>query len=280
MIGSSAAPLRPLGVGEVLDGAVRLARRNARSVLIVSVPYAIVATLAGALLQYGTINSQDATTLVAIGGLIITAGLGAVLTGLLAPLFSADLLGDRITIGKSLRRVGGRAGLLFMLGLAVAISEGAGLVACIVGGVWLWGIWAVAAPAFALERLGIRAALARSRALVSGTFWRVWGIRALGWFVVYVLMQLIELPFLALAAKLTHVDLLDSNPHTTNAALYVAIVSAGQLIAAALLAPVSSAIEVLLYTDLRMRKEGMDIVLGLGADPASTAAGPAPVSAW
>jgi hypothetical protein len=280
MIGSSAAPLRPLGVGEVLDGAVRLARRNARSVLIVSVPYAIVATLAGALLQYGTINSQDATTLVAIGGLIITAGLGAVLTGLLAPLFSADLLGDRITIGKSLRRVGGRAGLLFMLGLAVAISEGAGLVACIVGGVWLWGIWAVAAPAFALERLGIRAALARSRDLVSGTFWRVWGIRALGWFVVYVLMQLIELPFLALAAKLTHVDLLDSNPHTTNAALYVAIVSAGQLIAAALLAPVSSAIEVLLYTDLRMRKEGMDIVLGLGADPASTAAGPAPVSAW
>jgi hypothetical protein len=279
MIGSSAAPLRPLGVGEVLDGAVRLARRNARSVLIVSVPYAIVATLAGALLQYGTINSQDATTLVAIGGLIITAGLGAVLTGLLAPLFSADLLGDRITIGKSLRRVGGRAGLLFMLGLAVAISEGAGLVACIVGGVWLWGIWAVAAPAFALERLGIRAALARSRALVSGTFWRVWGIRALGWFVVYVLMQLIELPFLALAAKLTHVDLLDSNPHTTNAALYVAIVSAGQLIAAALLAPVSSAIEVLLYTDLRMRKEGMDIVLGLPPEPAPTPVPPT-VSAW
>lgn len=282
MIGSSAAPLRPLGVGEVLDGAVRLARRNARSVLVVSVPYAIVVTLADALIQYAAINhSKDATTLVAVGTLIIAAGLGAVLTGLLAPLYSSDLLGNRISIGTSLHRVGGgRSVALFLLGLVLAISEGAGLVACVVGGVWLWGIWAVAAPAFALERVGIRKALGRSRALVARTFWRVWGIRALGWFATYVLMQLIQLPFVALAAKLTHVDLLDSNPQTTNAALYVAIVSAGQLIAAALLAPITSAIEVLLYTDLRMRKEGMDIVLGLRADPVRAPTEPPAVSAW
>jgi hypothetical protein len=280
MIGSSAAPLRPLGVGEVLDGAVRLARRNARSVLVVSVPYAMVVTLADALLQYVAINhSKDATTYVLVGTLIIAAGLGAVLTGLLAPLYSSDLLGNRVSIGASVRRVGWRSVPLFVLGLVLAISEGAGLVACIIGGVWLWGIWAVAAPTFALERVGIRKALGRSRALVSGTFWRVWGIRALGWFVTYVLMQLIQLPFVALAAKVTHVDLLDSNPQTTNAALYVAIISAGQLIAAALLAPVTSAIEVLLYTDLRMRKEGMDIVLGLRA-PAPAPASPPAVSAW
>jgi hypothetical protein len=281
MIGSSAAPLRPLGVGEVLDGAVRLARRNARSVLVVSVPYAMVVTLADALLQYVAINhSKDATTYVLVGTLIIAAGLGAVLTGLLAPLYSSDLLGNRVSIGASVRRVGWRSVPLFVLGLVLAISEGAGLVACIIGGVWLWGIWAVAAPTFALERVGIRKALGRSRALVSGTFWRVWGIRALGWFVTYVLMQLIQLPFVALAAKVTHVDLLDSNPQTTNAALYVAIISAGQLIAAALLAPVTSAIEVLLYTDLRMRKEGMDIVLGLRADPTPAPASPPAVSAW
>lgn len=278
MIGSSAAPLRPLGVGEVLDGAVRLARRNARSVLVVSVPFAVVVTLADALLEYSAINhSKDATTFVAVGTLIIAAGLGAVLTGLLAPLYSSDLLGSRISIGESLRRVGGRSVLLFVLGLVLAISEGAGLVACLAGGVWLWGIWAVAAPTFALERVGIRKALGRSRALVHGTFWRVWGIRALGWFVTYVLMQLIQLPFLALAAKLTNVDFLDSDPHTSNAALYVAIVSAGQLIGAALLSPVTSAIEVLLYTDLRMRKEGMDIVLGLRTKPMPA---PAAVSAW
>ena len=280
MIGSSAAPLRPLGVGEVLDGAVRLARRNARSVFVVSVPYALAATLATALLQYGTINSQDATTIAAVGALIVSAGLGAVLTGLLAPLYSSDLLGHPITIGKSLRRVGVRVVPLFLLGLVLALCEGAGLIACLVGGVWLWGIWAVAAPAFALERVGIRAALGRSRTLVSRTFWRVWGIRALGWLLISVLTQLITLPFQLLAAAVSGVNLLDTNPQTTHAGLFVAILSAGQLISSALLAPVGSGIDVLLYTDLRMRKEGMDIVLGLPADPAAAMPGPPAVSAW
>jgi hypothetical protein len=280
MIGSSAAPLRPLGLGEVLDGAVRLARRNARSVLVVSVPYAIVASMADALLQYATIHSQDAATFAAVGTLLVTAGLGAVLTGLLAPLYTSELLGHRITIGESLRRVGGRVGALFALGLVITMCEGVGLIACVVGGVWLWGIWAVAAPAFTLERLGIRAALGRSRALVKQTFWRVWGIRALGWFLVYVLTQLITIPFQLLAAQVTGVDLLDTNPETSNAALFVAILSAGQLIASALLSPVAAAIDVLLYTDLRMRKEGMDILLSLPADPARAPAGPPAVSAW
>jgi hypothetical protein len=249
-------------------------------VLVVSVPYALVATLATALLQYGTINSQDATTLAAAGTLVVSAGLGSVLTGLLSPLYSSDLLGERITIGESLRRVGGRAAPLFLLGLLITVSEGAGLLACVVGGVWLWGIWAVAAPSFTLERVGIRTALGRSRTLVRGTFWRVWGIRALGWFLVYVVTQLIVLPFQALALAVSGVNVLDTNPDTTHAALYVALLSAGQLLASAVLAPVASAIDVLLYTDLRMRREGMDIVLALPTDPAPTAAGPPAVSAW
>jgi len=57
----------------------------------------------------------------------------------------------------------------------------------------------VAAPALSLERIGVRAALGRSRALVNRSFWRVWGIRALGWLLVYVLTQLITLPFQLLA---------------------------------------------------------------------------------
>jgi hypothetical protein len=279
MIGSSAAPLRPLGVTEILDAALRLARRNARSVLVVSVPYALVATLATALLQYGTIASKDATTIAAIGALLVSAGVGAVLTGLLAPLYSSDLLGAPITIGQSLRRVGRRCIPLFLLGLLIAVCAGAGLLACVVGGVWLWGIWAVAAPAFTVERLGVGAALGRSRALVSGTFWRVWGIRALGWLLVYILTQLITLPFQVAALLATDADPLSTTGGGSQAGLYVAILSAGQLITAALLSPVASAIDVLLYTDLRMRKEGMDIVLALPPEQVPAGAGP-PVSAW
>ncbi|HVI17301.1 MAG TPA: hypothetical protein VM712_02925, partial [Gaiellales bacterium] len=168
-------------MAEILDGAVRLTHRNIRSVLTASVPYALVATLATALLQYDLINSPDATTVVAGGTLLVSAGLGTVLTGLLAPLYSSDLLGTPMTTAESVRRVGRRVLPLIALGLLVAVCEGLGLLALAVGGAWLWGIWAVAAPAFALERVGVRAALRRSRVLVARTFWRVWGIRALGW---------------------------------------------------------------------------------------------------
>ena len=79
-------------------------------------------------------------------------------------------------------------------------------------------------------------------------------------------------------------DTLDPMRQTTttvsDAGLYVAILAIGQLISSALLAPVTSAIDVLLYTDLRMRKEGMDIVLGLPTQPVAAAAGPTAVSAW
>lgn len=280
MVGLPPAPLRPLGVAEILDGAVRLARRNARSVLIVSVPYALVATVATALLQYGALEAQDAATAAALGTLVLTAGLATVLTGLLAPLYTSDLLGVRSTTGDSLRRVGRRALPLLLLGLVISLGEGAGLLACLVGGVWLWGIWAVAAPAFVLERAGVRAALGRSRALVAGSFWRVWGIRALGWLLTYILSQLIVVPFDALAAALTDVNPLDTSARAASAGMYVAIVAGGQLISSALLSPVTAAIDVLLYTDLRMRKEGMDIVLGLPARPEPSPATRSGISAW
>jgi hypothetical protein len=278
MIGSSAAPLRPLGLAELLDGAVRLARRNARSVLIVSVPYAVVVSAATALLQYSTIRSEDAAAVAAIGTLLLAISLGTVLTAFLAPLYSGDLLGRPSTIGESLRRSGRRVLPLLVLGFVLAICEGAGLVACVVGGAWLWGVWAVAAPAFALEGVGIRAALGRSVALVRRSFWRVWGIRALGWLLTYVLTQLILLPFAVLALWGSGVDPLSRSGDAANAGIYVLIAAGGQLIAAALLAPVTAAIDVLLYTDLRMRREGMDIVLRL--PPAPVAAGSTAASAW
>src|SRR5207245_381124 len=99
-----AVPLRPLGVGEILDAAVRLVRRNARAALALAVPFAVVRTGLSALLQYGTIESNDATTIAAIGGLLLTACFGTLLAGLLAPMFSSDLIGRRLSARESLRR--------------------------------------------------------------------------------------------------------------------------------------------------------------------------------
>ncbi len=273
------APMRPLGVAEILDGAVRLVRGNARAVLAVSVPFAVLRAGLAAVVQYGAIDSRNAATVAAIGTLLLALGLGVVLTGLLAPLFSGALLGVRLDAGASLKRARGSVWALVVLAVVVTVAEGAGVALCVVGGVWLWGVWAVAAPALVLERTGLRGALSRSFQIVQGAFWRTWGIRALGWVLTSVLGLFVGLPFELLAASLTGSDILSPTGGITNPALYVTIVSIGAVISAAVLGPIAAAIDVLLYTDLRMRREGMDIVLALPAPPA--ASGPAPaVAAW
>jgi hypothetical protein len=266
-----AAPLRPLGVAEILDGAVRLVRRNARGALAISAPFAVVRTAVVGALAYATLGSNDATTLSLLGTLLVTVLFGTLLTGLLTPMFSGDLLGIRVSARDALRRVGASALPLLALAVIATVAEGAGLVALAVGGVWLWGLWAVAAPALVAEHTGTFGALRRSARLVSGTFWRVWGTRALGWVLTSVLGLLITLPFQALASYVVSYNPFDTGSSVDNAGLYVAIMSIGGVLATTLLTPVSSAIDVLLYTDLRMRKEGMDIVMTLPA-PARAAA--------
>jgi hypothetical protein len=264
-----AAPLRPLGVAEILDGAVRLVRRNARGALAISVPFAVARAAFVGALAYASVGSSGEATLSLLVSLLLGILFGTILTGLLTPMFSSDLLGSRLSAENSLRRVGRRAWALVALAFVATVAEGAGLVALAIGGVWLWGIWAVAAPALVAERTGMVEALRRSTRLVSGMFWRAWGIRALGWVLTSVLSLLITVPFQALASWLVNYNPFDSGSGVDNAGLYVAITSIGGVLSLALFAPIAAAIDVLLYTDLRMRKEGMDIVMTLPAhDPA------------
>jgi hypothetical protein len=275
-----AAPLRPLGVAEILDGAVRLVRRNPRATFSISVPLAIVATTVGALTQRALLDSADVFTYTTFTGLLLTLAFGTVLTGLLAPLFGSDLVGPQISAGESLRRLGSRTWPLIALAFIVTVAEGAGLFAFLVLGIWLWGVWAVAAPALALESTGVGGALRRSFALVKGSFWRAWGIRALGWLMTRVLALLIEVPFLVIALLVTDVNLFDTSGTFNDIDLYVIITSIGTLISAALVHPISSAVEVMLYTDLRMRKEGMDILLSLPPAPNPSGARRPAASPW
>src|SRR5947208_12933236 len=117
MNGLRPAPLRPLGAAEILDGAVRLFWRNARAALAITVPFALMRAALGAWVTYSALQSQDAATLGAIGDLLLGVVFGTLLAGLLAPLFSGDLLGTRHSVRDSLRRVGAR--MWPLLGLAV-----------------------------------------------------------------------------------------------------------------------------------------------------------------
>jgi hypothetical protein len=66
-------------------------------------------------------------------------------------------------------------GPLIGAGILAGLGIGAGLVLLIVPGLYLLTIWAVIAPAIVIERRGIFDAFGRSRHLVSGNGWPVFG---------------------------------------------------------------------------------------------------------
>ncbi|MBE7190021.1 hypothetical protein [Jatrophihabitans endophyticus] len=277
-----AVPLRPLGVAEVLDGAVRLVRRNPRAAFGFALPVAVVQAALVAVVLTTTYSAPALSTVSELLRLLVSLSAGTVLAGLFAPVVVSDVLGRPIPAGEAWRRSRGARGvlLLVVLGVVVALAETLGLVLALVGGIWLWGAWAVAGPALTVEGLGPVAAVRRSFRLTSPRFWRVWGVRALGSVVTEVLGLLVTLPFSALAAYVGSVGFGQSTGDITHPALFVTLTALGQLLAVALVAPIGASIDGLIYVDLRMRVEGLDLVVAAPSSPPSPAPAPMPVSAW
>jgi hypothetical protein len=218
-----------------------------------------------------------------IADLLILIVFRSILTGTLTQALGRGVLGHAVSIGQTLRntRLGAVLAVAFLtlaiyLGLwavptaaviallaaglpaAAAIIGVLGVIAALVLTVWLYVMLSLAMPSVILERLGPRAALARSWRLVRGSFWRLLGILLLASLIVSVTAGLLTAPVtaarLALSGSLTSMSLVLSP------GWLIATAVAG-IISGTLTAPIAAGVNVLLYTDLRMRKEGMDLVL-------------------
>ncbi len=272
-------PLRPLSLSDILDGSFRVIRRNPRATLGVSAAIAVVQSavlLIFQLITWGSLGSTrtdsgtEQLTGAQVGGVatsafsvvVLSAVFGALLTGMLTLVVTDDVLGNRVPIDQLWRRV--RPRLLPLIGLSVVITvvEALGLVLCLGPGIWLWGIWAVAVPAFMVDGTSVFGALGRSRELVRDYFWRVWGIRALGTLIVLVVGGIVGVPFTLLAVLLSGDTFSSVSHHAGGAPVVYLLVSAiGGILTTTFTAPVKSGIDALLYVDQRMRKEGLDIAL-------------------
>lgn len=136
-------PLRPLGLGEVLDGAVALVRGYPRAALGVSAVVALATTLIQLVLLFTVLRPLfhlDTTTLdtgntdelfQALGGLsagvsisaVVGSVAGAVMTGFLSAIAGAAVLGQPLSLGQVWQRVSGKlprlVGAAAVYGLAV-----------------------------------------------------------------------------------------------------------------------------------------------------------------
>jgi len=267
--------LRPLGLADILDGSFRVIRRNPGATLGPSAVLAVIRVAVTAGLQLGAYRTLNSVQLELLGTLVVGAALGTVLTGLLTLVVTQDVLGVRISTREVLTRLRGRAWALLGLALVITVLESLALLPLLVLGVWLWGLWAVAVPVLMVERSTVRGALSRSRRLVSGLWWRVWGIRALGFLLASLLGALVTVPFILLASLVTGSGFTATGVNSGVPVAYVLIISVGSVLSSTLTSPIRAGIDALLYLDLRMRREGLDIVLHSQASPVRPVAPPA-----
>jgi hypothetical protein len=139
-----------------------------------------------------------ALLVVASPGLVLVALLidlvaGTLFTGMVVELV-ADIQDGRrdSSPGQLLRAVTPVLGQLILVGMIAAIGIVVGFILVIVPGLYLITIWSVAAPVVVLERPGALAALSRSRELVRGNGWQVFGVILVLYIVVGVVSFILE----------------------------------------------------------------------------------------
>lgn len=184
-----------------------------------------------------------------------TTLLGAALLGVIAVLAGVVLLG--IALGPVGIAAGIAVGLLLGLGAIV---------------LWIWVATklSIVPGILVLERSTIRSAVRRSWRLTDGYFWRTFGVEALTTVIVSAAIQVVSTPVSLLPLVGVIID-----PNHTGTALTVGVISqiisvAIGVLGGAISAFVTSGLAAMIYIDLRMRKEGLDLVLQRhveGGDP-------------
>jgi hypothetical protein len=292
-------PLRPLGLGEILDGAISTMRAHPRPMLGVSAIVVAVSQLLILATTYPLLddvnraanfdqNTPPSEIYALVGKtfailgitVLITLLLRVFLSGFLTMVVGKAVLGQPVGIGAVWDRV--RPRLLALLGLtlvypAVGLAAGVvvvvliliapplgvvAIIAAIPVAFWLVILFSLATPALMLENARVGRAFGRSRRLVAGSWWRIFGITLLAGLIATVVALVITTPFTYFGGGFDQLTSTQPVPPTITELVLSTI---GGIIAGTLTEPFAAAVTVLLYTDQRMRREGMDIELARAA---------------
>jgi hypothetical protein len=252
--------LRPLEIGDLLDETFRMYRRHfflfAGISVILSIPLAALAgfsffTLFSNLAQQGATNQVPdlgSSFLSLAVFLLVNLALYPLLYGSITYAACESALGRPVTFWGAMRGAFSRyiqiAGYFILIGLMV-------LMFCLIPlWIWIWVGWVAVMPVMFIEKTGLVAAMGRSRRLVEGRWWRTFLILVLMGILVQVVASALG-AFLFLAQTLLQIVL---SPY-----LSLAISEAASIIISSLVNPILQIAIVLVYFDLRVRREGLDL---------------------
>jgi hypothetical protein len=263
---ADALELRPLRVGEILDAGIKITTKRfaplAKLVAVVTIPiqllsaFVILSTASDDALSTGNSAELDSDLWTQLAGNLVVTVLGflATLIALAActRIVAGTYFGEDADWRDSLRYAGRRFPSLLWLGFLYGLMVGLGLLGCVVPGIWLAVAYALAIPALLIEDTRGADALRRSFRLVRRRWWPTFGVLLLGLILINVVQTMLSLPLIPLLV------VGDGDP---NVVVFVVAATITGTIGTVLTTPFLVAMLVVVYVDLRVRKEGLDLQL-------------------
>jgi hypothetical protein len=249
--GGAALP-HQMDIGEILSTAFQLYRRHWRTLMAIAAVVVVPLTLLQYLLGHtvrvtgmatsnGVVVVSTPSWRVGIAGLVTAlAGLlmYLVLTGTITRAVAAEAAGEDLGVEQSYRFGFHRLGAVLLVSVLVGLAVLGGLILLIIPGIYIGIRLATSTQALVVEGRRPTEAMGRSWALVGGHWWHALGTLLVAGLLTFLVNAVITIPF--------------------SAANWF-----GQAVAAAVATvvtlPYSTLVGVLLYLDLRARKEDLTL---------------------
>jgi hypothetical protein len=258
--------LRPMTVADILDGGFGVVKARPRRIIGVTAGFVIPIQLLVALTQRSVFGGAGISDLLtsdpavtnsnnepdftpffgSIAAVVLSALALTCVAAAIAHLVGQWTMGRDAPAGEMLTTVGRRFGALLVAFLLVKVAEAIGAALCYIGLLFVFPLFVVVTPAVVIEGIGPFQALDRSVRLVRRRYWTVMGVALLMGIVGQLLSTALSLLPQALTAL---VGFENGWP----------ILALGGIAANLVVMPFIAAATVLLYLDLRVRSEGLDI---------------------
>jgi hypothetical protein len=248
--GGAALP-RPMGIGEILSTAFQLYQRHWRTLVaiaaVVVVPLTLLQYLLGDQVRAqgeevaNGVVIETATWAVGVAGLVTAlAGLlmFLVLTGAITRAVAAEVAGQDPSLEQSYRFGFHRIWSVLLVSVLVGLATVGGLILFIIPGIYIGVRLAVSIEALVVEGRRGTQAMGRSWELVGGHWWHALGTLVVAWLIIAVVNSVLTLPF-------------------GETGWFVQGVVAA--LATVITLPYGVLVGVLLYLDLRARKERLTL---------------------
>jgi hypothetical protein len=193
------------------------------------------------------------------GRILVLVGWAFALVGMIVGFLVVVVIVSAVVVGVLAAGGNSSGGAAAGVGLVVILALGGLFLA-----LWIGIKWSLVPSILVLERLTLGKAIRRSWSLTRGYFWRTFGIEILVWLMLWIASQIIQTPVSIIVLIVGGIG----HPTGTSTAALLSTLSVGQVVTtlvgelvAAITGIIQTASTALIYIDLRMRKEGLDLAL-------------------